>query len=98
MGMDGAERWIVPPKNRKITKPVMLSVNAVGALFYRWTRNGEPVDGGEDGDLTVEWIKGGGIDTYTITPVYDVYGCEVEGAPATFTLEHASHGTAIVII
>jgi len=97
MGVDGAERWIVQPKNRMITKSATLSANAAGAVGYRWTKNGEAVDGGEDGDLTVEWVKGGGTDTYTVTPVYDVYGREVEGAPVSFTVENASRGTLIVI-
>ena len=99
-GVDGAERWIVSPQNRRITKragSVVLSANASGAVSYRWTKNGEPVAGGADGDLTVEWVTGGATDTYAVTPVYDVYGREVDGLPVSCTVENLPQSLMIFI-
>ena len=100
MGVDGAEKWIVRPQNSKLTKKAgttTLSANAAGAISYKWTKNGAMVTGGTDGDLTVTWVKGGATDTYTVTPVYDVYGVETDGEPISCTVENLPQGMTIVI-
>ena len=97
-GVDGAEKWFVRPQNSKLTKKagtITLSANASGAISYKWTKNGETATGGIDGNLTVEWAKGGATDTYTVTPVYDLYGIETEGEPVSCTVENLSPGMII---
>lgn len=76
----------------------ILSANAAGAVSYRWTRNGEAITGGEDGDLTVEWEKAktGTVETYAVVPIYDICGNTSEGAPLTATVEHLSVGTLLL--
>ena len=101
-GVDGAERWIVTPQNVRLSKrdgSVTLSANAAGAVSYRWTRNGEAITGGEDGDLTVEWEKAktGTVETYAVVPIYDVCGNTSEGAPVSVTVEHLSAGTLLLL-
>ena len=99
-GVDGAEKWIVSPQGGKVTMKdgtKLLSANASGAQSYKWTKNGTAIEGGADGDLTVEWARGGATDTYTVTPVYDVYGVETEGAPLAVTVENLPLGTAITL-
>ncbi len=100
MGVDGAEKWIVRPQNSKLTKKAgttTLSANAAGAISYKWTKNGAMVTGGTDGDLTVTWVKGGATDTYTVTPVYDVYGVETDGEPISCTVENLQQGMVILV-
>jgi hypothetical protein len=100
MGVDGAEKWIVRPQNSKLTKKAgttTLSANAAGAISYKWTKNGAMVTGGTDGVLTVTWVKGGATDTYTVTPVYDVYGVETDGEPISCTVENLPQGMVILV-
>ena len=99
-GVDGAERYLVQPLNCTVSKPrseATLTANASGAVSYKWTKNGAAIVGGENGELAVSWVKNGGTDTYTVTPVYDIYGCEVEGSPVACTVEHAPMGLMILI-
>ena len=100
-GVDGAEKWLVAPKSvvlRKLDEqPTTISASAAGAVSYKWTKNGAAIAGGADGDLAVEWVKGGATDTYTVTPVYDVYGCVVEGEPVSCTVLNQPFGMSILI-
>ena len=75
-----------------------LSANAAGAVSYRWTLNGAAVAGGEDGDLAVEWekAKSGTTETYAVTPVYDICGNAVDGAPLTATVEFIPDGSLLL--
>ena len=45
-------------------------------MAYRWTRNGEAIADGEDGDLTVELEKAKVVivETYAVVPIYDICG------------------------
>ena len=100
-GVEGAERWLVSPQGGRLTKragSMTISANAVGAVSYRWTRNGEAIAGGEDGDLTVEWEKAktGTVETYAVVPIYDICGESSEGEPVSATVEHLSAGTLLL--
>ena len=100
-GVDGAERWLFSPQSARLSKSTgstILSANAVGAVSYRWTRNGEAIAGGEDGDLTVEWerAKVGTVETYAVVPIYDICGESSEGAPVSATVEYLSAGTLLM--
>ena len=99
-GVDGAERYLVQPLNCTVSKTrseATLTANASGAVSYKWTKNGAAIVGGENGELAVSWVKNGGTDTYTVTPVYDIYGREVEGSPVACTVEHAPMGLMILL-
>lgn len=72
-------------------------VLAVGAIRYKWMKNGTEISGGEDGELTVAWAKGGATDAYTVTPVYDVFETETYGVAIPFTIENRPQGTIISI-
>ena len=100
-GVDGEEKWIVVPQGavlREGDAARVISANASGAQFYKWTKNGEAIEGGADGDLTVEWARGGATDTYAVTPVYSVYGVETEGAAMSVTVENIPQGTMIIVL
>ena len=99
-GVDGVEKWIVVPQGavlRKGDAPRAISANASGAVSYKWTKNGEAIEDGTDGDLIVEWARGGKTDMYTVTPVYSVYDVETEGAPLAVTVENVPQGMVISI-
>lgn len=103
MGVDGAERWIVTPQScvlRKGDGPVTLVANAVGAVSYKWTKNGAAVSGGADGELTVEWERRSAdymTDTYTVTPVYDVFGIATEGEPKAIKVTNVPLGLVMIV-
>ena len=65
-----------------------LTAYAPGATSYRWLRDGQPVAGGTDGVLAVEWARGGTktnnghVHTYQAIAVFnDFYGINREGEP-----------------
>ena len=64
--------------------PVVLSAYAPGAASYRWTCDGEAVEGGADGTLTVKWKKDAASREYRAVAVYGtaVYGGERANAPS----------------
>ena len=74
-----------------------MTAAAAGAIRYMWTKNGAIVTGGTDGDLAVEWVRGCATDTYTVTPVYDVYGVETEGEPVTCEVTNLPNAFVLVI-
>ncbi|MCR5752066.1 MAG: hypothetical protein K6G91_08890 [Kiritimatiellae bacterium] len=75
----------------------VLSAVAVGAVRYKWTMNGVPISDGENGNLSVSWVKGGSTDGYTVTPVYTVFGSEVDGAAVSVSVYNAPPGTMIIL-
>lgn len=100
-GYDGHEEWVDVLDNVRITKfegSKTISAAAVGAQSYKWTKNGVAISGGSDGNLVVEWAKGGATDTYTVTPVYSVFGCDVEGEPAPVTVKNMPLGMVITFM
>ena len=104
MGVDGAEKWIVEPQAAvtltKNGEPKTITANAAGAVSYKWTKNDEAIEGGENGELTVSWEKrstDNTVDTYTVMAVYDVFGTETKGTPKTFTVENLPLGLLIIV-
>jgi hypothetical protein len=99
-GHDGAEEWIVTPQGCTLKKddpPATLTALAVGAVSYRWKKNGQPVSGGANGSLDVAWAKGGATDLYSVIPVYSVFGEEVEGAAVQVSVTSAPLGMMIIL-
>ena len=74
-----------------------LTAYAPGANSYKWLMDGQPISGGTDGVLSVEWARGGTktddgyVHTYQAIAVYDnFYGVARDGEPsdaATITSE-----------
>ena len=89
-GVDGAEHWVKAlPATASVSKDtasVTLTAAAIGAIRYKWTLGGEEIVGETGETITAEWRQGGDYsapDTYTCTPIYNVFGVETEGAPVT---------------
>ena len=99
-GHDGAEEWAVMPQNVNLTKrngSRTLKAVAIGAQSYKWTKNGEPVSGGENGSVEVVWTKGGATDIYSVTAVYDVFGEEFEGKPVQVSVANEPLGMVVIL-
>ena len=99
-GCEGAEVWLATPQGctlRKDDAPTTLKAAAVGAVSYKWTKNGESIEGGANGNLTVAWAKGGATDIYSVTPVYDVFGEEFEGTPVQVSVAKEPPGMVIIL-
>lgn len=103
-GYDGADEWIVAPQSAvTLTQnggSKTLKAFAVGAQSYEWTKNGVAIEGGEDGELTVSWEKRTAADltdTYTVTPVYDVFGIETTGRSATCEVANVLPGLLLIL-
>jgi hypothetical protein len=100
MGVDGEEKWLVDPTDETVSssKSVVLTGKAVGAVSYKWTLNGEAIEGGTDGSLEVSWRKHTKTpDVYSVTPVYDVFGSEVDGEPRTCEVTNVPLGMLIIL-
>ena len=100
MGVDGEEKWLVDPTDETVSssKSVVLTGKAVGAVSYKWTLNGEAIEGGTDGSLEVSWRKHTKTpDVYSVTPVYDVFGSEVDGEPKTCQVTNEPPGMVIIL-
>ena len=99
MGVDGAEKWLVEPKDETVacSKSVTLKAKAAGAISYKWKQNGKAVEGGTDGSLEVAWHRSKTPDTYTVTPVYSVFGAEVDGKPETVEVTNEPQGLMLIV-
>ena len=103
-GVDGAEKWLVEPESAvtltKTGEPKTITANAAGAVSYKWTKNSEAIEGGENGELTVSWEKrsaGNTVDTYTVTPVYDIFSIATDGEPKTVKVTNEPVGLMIIV-
>ena len=99
-GYNGTEEWIETPQGFSIRKNAnarTLTARAVGATSYKWTRDGEPISGGEDGELEVGWVTGGGVHTYAATPVYNVFGFPTEGTPVSAQVAMQEPGMMLLV-
>ncbi len=100
LGHEGAEVWLATPQGctlRKNDAPTTLKAAAVGAVSYKWTKNGESIEGGANGNLTVAWAKGGATDIYSVIPVYDVFGEEVAGTPVQVSVANVRSGIMLIV-
>ena len=73
-----------------------LTASAPGATSYRWLKNGEPIEGGANGTLTVAWRKpkSNPTDGYQAVARYTSDGLTAESKPsAAVTIENLPLGT-----
>ena len=90
---------VIAPTSASVSfrSPCTLTAYAPGAVAYRWTRNGEAVNGGANGELEVTWRKAKAPDSYTVAPVYLINGEEAEGEASNFTVVNIPLGTMFTI-
>ena len=98
----GAFTPTVTPSAAKVVKGrnVTLTASAPGATSYRWLKNGNPVDGGTNGTLTVKGRSPTDtpIDTYQAIALYTVDDLTAESEPsAAMTIENEPMGLAISV-
>ena len=77
-----------------------LTASATGATSYRWLKNGEPIEGGTAGTLTVQWRrpKNAPTDTYQAVAVYAVGDATMESdVSEAMTIENEPLGLVISI-
>ncbi|MBQ3288352.1 MAG: hypothetical protein IJH50_02965 [Kiritimatiellae bacterium] len=81
------------------TQTATLTASATGATSYRWLKNGEPIDGGEGGTLTVRWRRPkNGPDAYQAVAVYAVGDATMESeASEEMMIENEPLGLVISI-
>ncbi len=75
-----------------------LSAYAPGATSYKWTRNGEVVDGETGDKLTVSWTRPkDGPVVYGVTPVFTKNGEQIEGKEVTAEVTYEPQGLMIIV-
>ena len=91
MGVDGAEKWLVEPAATTVVPAdgaATVTAKACGKVVrYVWTLGGETLADTDD-SISVVWRSGtrGLPVAGTVTPIYEVFGCEVIGAPVAFNV------------
>ena len=89
MGVEGAEKWLVEPAATTAVPAdgtANVTAKACGKVVrYIWTLGGETLADTDD-SISVVWRSGtrGLPVAGTVTPIYEVFGCEVTGAPVAF--------------
>lgn len=96
-GVDGAELWLVRPQGGRLSRngALTLTANAAGALSYKWTLNGEAIEGGADGSLSITAGRSNTADTYGVTPIYSVFGVMSDGEEIFVEVENLAAATVI---
>ena len=101
-GVDGAERWL-KALPATATVPVegttTLTAAASGAIRYKWTKNGEAIEGATGETCAASWRRGhyDTPDVYACTAIYDVYGREVEGEPVSCEVSRIPEAFVFVV-
>ena len=103
MGVDGAEMWVKPIAASAASiakdKTATITATAAGAIRYKWTLNGEVIEGETGETVTATWRRGdyNAPDIYTCTAIYDVFGVETEGEPVICSVTRVPDAFTIVI-
>lgn len=75
---------------------VTLKAYAPGDVTYRWTKDGEVIEGETGPELSVSWQRRPRESVYTVTPLHHVYSTIVEGEPASATVTYGPMGTVLI--
>ena len=100
MGTDGSgSALLVTPKDTraKWSKPAVLKAFAPGAIAYRWFEGETEIVGETGAELSVAQQPGRELVTYSVKPVFEVGGEQVEGAAASATVDHSVVGMTILV-
>ena len=90
---------VVSPTNSfvGVEDTVTLKAYAPGDVTYRWTKDGEVIEGETGPELSVAWQKTRSRESvYTVTPLYHVYSTVVEGEPASATVTYGPMGMVLI--
>ena len=99
MGVNGSgDEFLLPVADTTIESDGSgtLTAYAPGATAYRWTLDGKVVAGETGAQLTVGWVRRPRTRQLTVTPIYDVFGNEVEGKTIEATLTNEPHGAILI--
>ena len=102
MGVDGAEKWVKElPATAQVSEggSVTFTAASSGAIRYKWTLNGEEIEGVTGETCTATWRKGhyNAPDIYACTAIYDVFGTETEGEPRACEVSNLPNAFVITI-
>lgn len=78
-------------------KSMTFKVYAPGAVAYRWTLDGETIDGAPSDSVTIDWRSRKTPSVLSVTPVYRLDGSLFEGEPSTANLTFSPQGLFLLI-
>jgi len=96
----GADEFVTRPQ------PTQIEVDGAGTLScfsaaaksYEWYVDGEKIDGETGETLTINWVRQKPyVRTYSVVPVYEVFGESVRGKAAEATVEFKTNGMTVII-
>ena len=96
----GADEFVTRPQPTKIEvdRTGVLSCFSAAAKSYEWYVDGEKIDGETGETLTIDWIRQKPhVRTYSVVPVYEVFGESVRGKAAEATVEFKTNGMTVII-
>ena len=96
----GEDEFVVKPQSTKITRHDVsqkLSCFSAAAKSYEWYVDGEKIAGEAGESLTINWTKTPPhVHTYSVVPVYEVFGEESRGKAAEATVEFVPIGSSLI--
>ena len=96
----GADEFVTRPQPTKIEvdRTGVLSCFSAAAKSYEWYVDGEKIDGETGETLTIDWVRQKPhVRTYSVVPVYEVFGETVRGKAADATVEFRTNGMTLII-
>ena len=96
----GADEFVTRPQPTrvKVDQTGVLSCFSAAAKSYEWYVDGEKIDGETGETLTIQWTKAiPHVRTYSVVPVYEVFGETVRGKAAEATVEFEVRGLTLLI-
>jgi len=96
----GADEFVTRPQ------PAQIEINGAGTLScfsaaaksYDWYVDGEKIDGETGETLTIDWIRQKPhVRTYSVVPVYEVFGEAVRGKAADAVVEFKTNGMTVIV-
>lgn len=102
MGVDGAEKWLVEPAVTTVVPAdgdATVKAKACGKVVrYDWTLGDETLADTDD-SISIGWRAGthGLPVSGTVTPIYEVFGSKVTGAPVKFAVTYNPKAFMMVV-
>lgn len=95
----GAGEFVERPSDASVgvNKSASFKVYAPGAIAYRWTLDGETVDGATTDSAVIPWRAQKGPSTLSVTPVFQLAGRQFEGPAATSAISFTPLGMLMTI-
>ena len=96
----GADEFVTRPQSTKIevSGNGTLTCFSAAAKSYEWFVDGEKIDGETGETLTIDWDRQKPhVRTYSVVPVYEVFGETVRGKAAETMVEFKTNGMTVII-